>query len=274
MKLRIMSNNLWWCDVNTEAWAKNGEDCSAAARAGGFNRVYRELSPDIIGLQEVSALMYDELFKDWNDECPYAIVWGHDTPVLYKKDRFDLIDYTCMVYPEELPGREGSFNNLRTKSYGLVVLRDKLESKTLIFATTHLWYKEEHEQKYSDEARVYQLGLCMDKADEMRKKYGCPAVIVGDLNVPYDTAAVTSAIDRGYLHAHDIATEYAAEDHGYHTCNGNGYRPYEPKPFREGIDHILVAGAPDGFVRRFERYYSDAYLPISDHFPVYIDVEL
>ena len=80
-----MSNNLWWCDVNTEAWAKNGEDCSAAARAGGFNRVYRELSPDIIGLQEVSALMYDELFKDWNDECPYAIVWGHDTPRFIQK---------------------------------------------------------------------------------------------------------------------------------------------------------------------------------------------
>ena len=46
--LRLMSNNIWWCDSNQPAWEAIGEDCSAAARAKGFARVYSELCPDVI----------------------------------------------------------------------------------------------------------------------------------------------------------------------------------------------------------------------------------
>ena len=41
-----------------------------------------------------------------------------------------------------------------------------------------------------------------------------------------------------------------------------------------GIDHILISDAPEGFVRRFERYTPEYYMPLSDHFPVFADVEL
>lgn len=273
MKLRIMSNNIWWCDTNTKSWEERGEDCSAAARSVGLDKVYAETAPDILGLQESSAIMTDGLFNNWPGEFPYAILWSRDTPIFYRRDRFELVDSDCLIYPEALPGREGCFNNQRTKSYGVAVLRDRESGKHLVFATTHLWYQYEERQKYSDDARVYQLGLCLDKADELRTKYSCPAVVVGDFNAVYGSPAVKAALARGYKHAHDIAVEYAAEDHGYHLCDWGSYGPYEPKEFENGIDHILVAGEPDGFVRRFERYYSDAYLPLSDHFPVWIDVE-
>lgn len=274
MKLRMMSNNIWWCDANTTAWAERGEDCSAAIRSVGLAKVYAEMAPDILGLQESSMIMTDELFLNWPGPFPYAILWSRDTPVFYRQDRFELIDSHCMVYPEALPGREGSFNNQRTKSYGMAVLREKNSGRCVIFATTHLWFALESQKPYSDEARVYQLGLCMDKADEFRKKYNCPAVIVGDLNATYDAPVIRSAFSRGYQHAHDIAVEYAAEDHGYHKCDWTDYGPYEPLPFENGIDHILLSGVPEGSVHRFERYYSDAYLPLSDHFPVWIDMEL
>ena len=91
---------------------------------------------------------------------------------------------------------------------------------------------------------------------------------------PYYSSVVKYAFDRGYKHAHDIAVEYAAADNGYHPCDWAHYEAYEPKDFKEGIDHIIVKGEPEGFVRTFERYYSDEYLPLSDHFPVWIDVEL
>ena len=45
-------------------------------------------------------------------------------------------------------------------------------------------------------------------------------------------------------------------------------------PFKEAIDHILVKFAPEGFVRRFERYTPDYYLPLSDHSPAFADVTL
>ena len=34
-----------------------------------------------------------------------------------------------------------------------------------------------------------------------------------------------------------------------------------------------MRNAPDGFVKRFDRYIADSYLPLSDHFPLWIDVE-
>ena len=40
------------------------------------------------------------------------------------------------------------------------------------------------------------------------------------------------------------------------------------------IDHILIKFAPVDFVRRFERYTPDYYLPLSDHSPVFADVVL
>lgn len=65
---------------------------------------------------------------------------------------------------------------------------------------------------------------------------------------------------------HDAAVEFADETQGYHNCGGNG--------FKSAIDHILVRGAEDGFVRRFERFSPEYYLPLSDHSPVFVDVEL
>ena len=34
--LRIMSNNIWWCDTNNAAWEAIGADCSAATRASAL----------------------------------------------------------------------------------------------------------------------------------------------------------------------------------------------------------------------------------------------
>ena len=42
----------------------------------------------------------------------------------------------------------------------------------------------------------------------------------------------------------------------------------------DAIDHILVTGAEDGFVRRFERFSPDYYFPLSDHSPAFVDVEI
>jgi hypothetical protein len=99
-------------------------------------------------------------------------------------------------------------------------------------------------------------------------------MLVGDLNSNYNSTAVQSALKRGDLHAHDIATDFTDEDWGYHYCFGDGYKPYIEKAFEYGIDHILVKYAPKNFVSRFERYTPDYYLPLSDHSPVFIDVIL
>ena len=49
---------------------------------------------------------------------------------------------------------------------------------------------------------------------------------------------------------------------------------YYDKPFPAAIDHILVTGAEEGFVRRFERFSPDYYFPLSDHSPAFADIEI
>lgn len=278
--LRIMSNNLWYCDHNRPAWAEKGLDCSAAARAEGFARVYQRLQPDVIGVQECSPLMADELMQRFSSlGLRYTFVWGHDTPLLYRSDRFDLLDTACRLYPEEFPGHEGSFNNNRTKSYLICVLRTKDSGSLLIVGTTHLWWKSSQPdspryQPHSAEARAYQLGLMMDELDALQEQYACPAVMLGDFNAGYDSLTVQSAFHRGWQHAHDTAAEYADEGNGHHPCDNSGFEPYVPRNFRFSLDQIMHRGTPEGFVRRFDRYAEPSYMSLSDHLPVWVDVIL
>jgi endonuclease/exonuclease/phosphatase family metal-dependent hydrolase len=280
MKLRIMSNNQWWSDHNKPVWRDMGMDCSASVRVPGFIRMFKETDPDIIGLQECSMMMADMEMRGFRDAgMNYGLLWGRDTPILYKTDKFEVVDSTYLVYPTAVPGFEGEFNNLNTKSYCIAVLRSKENGKLLISGTTHLWYMSsnpqwKHYQLGSDEARVYQLGLMMDKAEELSAKYNCPIVIVGDMNAWGGAPCVQNAYARGYSDAREIATEYADGGHGMHKCGEDGYAPYEPADPIRAIDRVFIKNAPEGFVRRFDRFSEEYYMTLSDHLPVYIDVEL
>ncbi len=279
MKIRLMTNNQWKNDKNNRAWEAVGANCSAEIRAKGFAKVFFELLPDVAGLQEVSPLMLAELVQNlavYN--LNYTVIWGADTPIAYNADKLELLDSYFAYHSESIPLFEGCFNNEKTKSYAIAVFRQKADGKCFTFANTHLWWKssrrdDENFQAYSDEARAYQLNLVMDKAEELSGKYGnCPIVIVGDLNADYNSQALRAAFEREYIHAHDLAEEYRDETNGTHFCFGSGYKDYEPTPFKNGIDHILLKNAAS--IARFDRYYPQWYMPLSDHFPTYIDAEL
>lgn len=279
-QLRVMSNNLWYCDQNRPAWAAKGLNCSAAVRAQGFAKVYAQLQPDVISLQECSALMADKLMQQFRQlGLRYVLIWGHDTPILYRADVFDLVDSAYYLYPESFPGHEGSFNNGDTKSYLAAVLRCKADGQLLIVATTHLWWKSSDPtspryQPHSAQARAWQLGLLMDELDGLQARYSCPAIMLGDFNAGLASLTVQSAFARGWQHAHDTATEYADEGNGHHPCDDSGYQPYAPRPFEFSLDQILFRHAPEGFVRRFDRYAGEEYMALSDHLPVWADVVL
>ncbi len=284
--LRLMTHNIWNCDQNAPAWEANGEDCSAAARVGSLLRVYREKMPDVIGCQEASALMADLLKQGMATEpTDYTLIWGRFTPILYRADKFELVDSEFFTYPECIDGLEGTFNDSKSKAFNLAVFRVKTSGKLFIFANTHLWWRfspsaPEHAnhpdyQPFSNEARCYQLELLRSRIAHYQAQYACPAFLVGDLNTDYLSQAIQDTLRDGFCHAHDIAVEYAEEQVGYHFCFPSGYeKTYYDRPFERAIDHILVKGALDGAVRRFERYSPEYYLPISDHSPAYVDVVL
>lgn len=284
--VRLMTHNVWNCDRNMPAWEEKGEDCSAGARVGGLLRVYRETLPDVIGGQEVSTLMAD-LLKEGvqKEQVNYTLIWGRFTPILYRADKLELIDSEFGTYPISIDGFEGNFNDARSKSWNLGVFRVKETGKMFIFVTTHLWWKKtptdescvgKHGYQHgSDEAREQQIALVIEKIEKYRSQYGCPAVLVGDMNTDYNSKAMRYVRGHGFSHAHDIATEYAEEAVGYHYCFPDRYETYYyDRPFETAIDHIYVSGQKEGAVKRFERYSPDYYFNISDHSPAYIDIEL
>lgn len=284
--IRLMTHNVWNRDLNSPSWEENGWDCSAEARVGGLMRVYREILPDVIGGQEVSALMADLLKEEFQKEgMKYTLIWGRFTPIIYRSDKFELIDSEFGTYPEEIEGFDGSFNDIRSKSWNLAVFREKSSGKCFVFVTTHLWWMKspadgESADKWghqvgSDEAREQQIAMVAKKIEAYRKSYGCPAVLVGDMNTDYNSKAMNYVRAHGYRHAHDIATEFSEESVGYHYCFPDKYESYYyDRPFESAIDHIYVIGEAEGAVKRFERYSPEYYLPISDHSPAYMDIEL
>lgn len=285
-RIRLMTHNVWNCDRNHPAWEIQSEDCSAEARVKGLVQVYLDTKPDIIGGQEVSALMADLL----KEHCAaagldYTLIWGRFTPILYRADKFELVDSVFGTYPEHIEGFEGSFNDVRSKSFNIGVFREKETGMLFVFATTHLWWKSSDinqmfslgsgYQAGSDEAREYQIAMLAEQVMALQTKYNCPAVVVGDFNTDYHSKAMGYLFAKGFRHAHDIATEFAEESIGYHNCFPSGYdRFYSDKPFDCAIDQIVLLGEQEGSVKRFERYSPEYYFPISDHSPAYIDWEL
>ena len=285
-RIRLMTHNVWWADENQPAWAEKGEDCSAAVRVKGLVRVYRETEPDVIGGQEVSALMADLLKEELSAAGKnYTLIWGRCTPILYRSDKLELLESEFGTYPEKIPGFDGTFNDARSKSWNLGVFRIKENGEKFIFVTTHLWWRKSPVEAAdfesdkcllgSDEAREYQIASVLEKIEKYREKYQCPAVLVGDMNCPYPSLAMQYVRSKGFRHAHDIAVEFAEEAVGYHYCFADGYeKTYYDRPFETAIDHIYVIGEKENAVKRFERYSPEYYLPISDHSPAYMDIEM
>lgn len=277
--LRLMSNNVWSCDTNSGAWQAIGYDCSAPVRAEGFLKVYQETSPDVIGMQECTVLMKDEITSNLAEAgLTYSVIEGGHTPIFYRSDKLEVVETTFEQYPEAVPGYEGSFNNGQTKSWNVAVFKIKETGDNFIFLNTHLWWKSgspgsNNYQEGSDEARKYQLEIAISKIKEYQETYKCAAILVGDLNAEYKSIGLEYAFEEGFKHGHDIAVDYVDETCGMHECTTAGFGPIRPGTFEEAIDHILVNGAEEGAVRRFERYSPQYYVSLSDHSPVYIDME-
>ena len=280
-KLRLMTNNIWNRDENTPAWAERGDDCSAEARLPNLFRIYEDTQPDVIGMQECSLKMADLMMRRFAEkEMPYTMLWGKFTPIVYRTDKFEVVDAMYRLYPVNLPEREGRFNDAASKSFSLAALRVKENGRLILFAATHLWWKSGNPEKknyqpYSAEAREYQIRMLIAQVNEWQAKYDCPAVIVGDLNSAVGSLALNAAFAAGFAHAHDLATVYRDETMGVHYCHPDRYEtlPY-PRKFNSAIDHILMRGMPAGSVQRFCRYAPAYYMAASDHFPAWADVEI
>lgn len=280
----IMSNNQWKCDHNAPAWEHRGEDCSAEARVGGLVRAYRQIVPDVLGIQEASVpmnrLLMEQMTAFEKDGQPvhYELITGGDTPLLYRDDRLLLIESGFFRYSESVPGFHGSFNNQGTKSYAFGVFEEKASGRRFAVMTTHLWWKSSNPenadyQANSDEARAYQIRLALGHLEKVMEQYECPGFLVGDLNAVMDSPCLKAAGEMGWMDAHDAAHGLRDDTRGHHPCGPHGYQRVEKGEFAQAIDHILIpqnSGVTIGDYLRIDESWFDC---ISDHYPLYISFE-
>lgn len=281
----LMSNNQWKC--NNNLWEAIGDDCSAEARVPGLVKSYLVAAPDVLGLQEVSIkqaqimmnLMSHVTLED-GIEAVYEYVSGGDTPIVYRRDKYKLLESGFFRYTEEVPGFEGSFNNGETKSYTWGVFKGREDGKVFALLSTHLWWRSGNPksgsyQAGSNEAREYQISLAADEFQKVIDRYNCPGVIMGDLNATLDSLCLKALFARGWQEVHDIAVGDRDETRGHHFCCKDGYgRRDDGGKFPQAIDHILIKNQGGAVVNHFRRIAPEWFDKLSDHYPLYIDITL
>ena len=273
--VRIMSNNAWQCDDNKAAWKDIEEDCSAEVRSKGLAAVYMAYNPDVICFQEMSIKMI-RLIRNELTKC------GFSYKLLSYSSGGDA-DYTCILYREdtvevvERGYHEFTYGcNGGTKSYTWGYFKHKTTGKTFVALSTHLWWKSDTAQAGSDEMRERQAAEIVAEADSLIAKYGVPVWVMGDFNTRTTSAAFLVFTSGGFRDAFDIATVYADDNSGYHTCTRQTFaRETQLRPYKSNaIDHILLKNPGATEVLTFNHIRPYFYIKLSDHYPLYADAKL
>ncbi len=268
----VMSNNEWTCDENRPWWAERGLDCSSQARAPGLIRAYKEIGADVLGLQEVTRTM-EALLMDALRPLNYEIITGGDTPIVFRRDRLKLLESGFFRYTEEIPGLEGSFNNAESKSYTWGMFETRDEGKRFALLSTHLWYRSSASQPGSNVARAYQLRQASAAITAVMERYDCFGIIMGDLNASMNSLCLDAAKEEGWTDVHYL-TDDTDNTKGHHPCGPNGYcRPDPFRPFEDAIDHILIKNGDNVKVNYFRRLTDPWFDTVSDHYPLWCDLE-
>jgi len=270
--IRVMTNNVWKCDNNQDAWKAMGMDCSAKSRSVGFSYVYIAFKPDVICFQEMSQTMFNLIKKEmkgaglnYKDVCFAATSTADDIPLLYNADKLKLLDSGHHLYTYG--------NNGNSKGYTWGYFEDIATGTRFICLSTHLWWKSESDTPGSNEWRRQQAAEIVALSETLIAKYNCPMIMAGDLNTNTSSAAYKELKNGGFEDCHDIAAE-KTNSRGHHQCSATGYSTvmYDGNYTSNAIDHMLIKNKNNFKVLKFYQIVLDFYWPLSDHMPVIIDV--
>lgn len=273
--IRIMSNNVWDCDGNKAAWESKGENCSAKVRSEGLAATYMAYAPDVICLQEMSALMIKYIQNKLKangfsyELLTYTVGSDVDnTCILYRTDTLKLFD---KGHHEFTYG-----NNAGSKSYTWGYFEQISTGKKFAALSTHMWWQSESASPGSDKHRENQAAEIVAAMDEVIEKYNCPVFVMGDFNTRTTTKAFKVFTDGGFENTYSLATEFKDNHRGRHSCNADGFALEDSPGTYSGdaIDHILLKNGGDTTVYTFDHARPYFYIKLSDHYPVYIDATL
>ena len=234
-------------------------------RRGFLTAQLRFYAPDILGVQEASP----DQVADIAAALPgYGYVGigrdgggkGEASDIYYRKDRFapgKAETFWLSETPDRVSkGWDADLNRICT----CAVFRDSLTGKSFWVFNAHLDHRGE-------EARTKGIRLILSKMARLNAK-GLPAVLMGDFNSEPGEARIIE-LKKKMADCREISQEPPFGPYG--TFNGFNYG----EPAAQLIDYVFVSKNKGIAVKKYA-VLSDAKdlrYP-SDHFPVYVELEL
>jgi endonuclease/exonuclease/phosphatase family metal-dependent hydrolase len=241
-----------------------------ANRRQAMAKFLREAQADLIGLQEVLPNQRDFLAGELPEFAVYSVgrddgEKGEATPILYRKDRFELSDkgsFWLSAAPDK-PGSKGWDAGLpRVVSW--VKLRDMRSQKPLLFVNTHF-------DNRGVLARLESAKLLVQRIDGLDGEgtAALPVILTGDFNCtarqePYKVLAGDKEDRANLLDAQHISRQ----PHTGGDSTSNGFREIRPGA---KIDFIFVRGLSVASHRIDDPRIEGRF--VSDHLPVTADLE-
>lgn len=232
------------------------------ARKNVVPQLIEAYAPDSAGLQECTYQWYVNLTENLED---YAFVGvGRDTgdlekncgeisAVIYRKDKFDLVDsgtFWLSETPDEVSrGWDGACNRICT----WVILQNKETGLKYAHVNTHL-------DHMGAKARTNGVELVKEKA----LSFDIPTVVTGDFNFDKGTDLYDQLVTGGLSDTQDMAPD---------TMTGKTYHGYAGGKAGKPIDFICVnEKITDIKVYKILREKYEGTFT-SDHYPIYSDMK-
>jgi len=263
--LKIASFNIQYDNLKDKVntWEK---------RLPGVVAVFNKYQFDVVGAQEPYLSQLNDLMPQIPDyaylginilgDTTGAVLRRHYTPIFYKKEKLDVLDWGTFWYSEtpDEAGKKG-WDAYSPRICTWAKFKDKQTGREFFFFNSHF-------DHIGLIARRESPKLLLAKIKE--KAQGYPSFATGDFN--------TTQHNPNYK----IMNESGTMKDSYHVAknirnrNTTTFNDYKPDPQGDNrIDHIYVSLQPQVKVHSY-RIITDSYKGIypSDHFPVMIEVEI
>ena len=194
------------------------------------------------------------------------------TPVLYKKDKFNLLDKGYMLFDGK--------NDCDSKGLTWVVLEEKETLKRYAFISTHFWPGDNTEE--DNQQRIQNARQVKEICEMIIAKYGIPVIVGGDINNGENSSVGDGAYKKMLEWGFRDIRLFAEETTDKFTCRtaypilneeDGTYTKCEVMP-HVTIDNIFVYGNYPVDVKKFYIETNDKALTSSDHCPLigYFDI--
>lgn len=250
MDLKVISFNVRCCD--------DLFDNTVEKRAPRLNEVISKYAPDLIGVQEYSALWEKHFEKYFSSEYEiYSIPRSSSArvecvPILWKKSEFECVKKSTFwlsdTPEEESRGWDEKYNVNRICTYA--VLRSKKDGKLFTFMNTHFGFGDNCQTKSA--RLIYEYG---------KKIADAPCFCTGDFNMNTDSL--------GYKEITKHLTDVNAVTLKYDGVTFHGYNP--EKHSGGPIDYCFANDKVEPIACKVIDDLVDGKYP-SDHYGMYFEL--